>query len=248
MANTPNEAQAIINKFNDSGLLVRTAQLNNAHLEFQDAGAPASEFSGVKEKRYGPKRNWSLIHNRLIAGPYKMVSTAEEEEELKDLQAKGPAGKALLDKKFRSIGLLAAPDAIGNDRFLKFSEADLSSSATMTGQEKTFSPDQFKSQMEGLRNTLLQKQKDYKGRLDNSEIQTVGFNTDAVKALLFKPGGFKDWAEAKPKFQEVVKKITTTNDLPGFTPSTLKEIQIFTYKINETEKTTTLEYLDTLKA
>ena len=248
MPNTPNEAQAIINKFNDSGLLLRTAQLNKAHLEFQDAGAAPSEFSGVKEKRYGPKRNWSLIHNRIIAAPYKMVSTAEDEEELKNLQAKGPDGKTMIDTKFRSIGLLADPYAIGNDRFLKFSETDATSSSNMTGQEKTFSPDQIKSQMERLRNTLLQKQKDYNGRMDNSEIQTVGFNTDAVKALLFKPGCFKDWAEAKPKFQEVVKKITTTNDLPGFTPSTLKEFQIFTYEINETAKTTTLEYLDTLKA
>lgn len=248
----PLEAQQAIEKFSDGGLLIKTVQNNNAHLDFQDAGAEASELSGVAEGRYGPKRNWSLIHKDIIANPYLMASTAEQKEDIERLTANAEKGGLLGGmakgklKGYRSMGLLADPSAIGNDRFIGIHEKDQSSNSTLSQDTSTIPGHDVPGRMEVLRDQLLRKQQAGSGRIDNSEIQTVGFSPNSVLGFLFKPGSFSNWDAAKPHFQNVVNTITSPSELPGYTPSTRTKFFVFTFAVNEANKSTSLTYIDIL--
>jgi hypothetical protein len=249
----PDEASRIINKFSEGGILMKTVTQTNAYKDFQDAGASVSDIPKLREaKRYGAKRNWSLMHHDIIAAPFGMVSTGSELakhntliEETKNNKQDAAVTEQKL-KALRSIAFLADPDEIGSDRFIGIHEKDKASNSHVQDDVKPLSKEEVDAQMKKLRDDLVAKQKGASGRLDNSEIQTLGFNSGAIFGLLFKPGSFATWDAAKPNFQILVNTIASPSSLVGYTPSTRSNFLIFTFTVDEAAKTTDLVYLDTL--
>jgi hypothetical protein len=249
----PPEAREAMLAFASGGLLIKTLQMAKAHLDFQDAGAPPQSRSGKEEGRYGPKRNWSLVQSGLIANPYLMGTTPSELENVKDLheRASQPGLPGELARKslanIRSIASLADPRLIGDDRFLAIHERDATSSATLASAAATMAPDVAKHGLESLKRRLLEKQAQSAGRIENSEIQTVGFSPGAVIGFVFQPGLYSTWADAKPHFQKVVDTIASPQPgLPGFTPSPRESFLIFTFHVDEAAKKSRLVYIESL--
>ncbi len=221
----PREAAQIMRRFNEGGLLIKSLQIPHAHKDFQDADVTLEEAqAAARAGRYGSKRNWSLAHGGIKPSYYKM-------------------GVSMLP---RNMASLADPELIGDERFVEISDTDKASNSRLPADTRTLPPDEARRQMGAVRERLLKKQSESAGRIDNSEIQTVGFSPNAVVGFMFKEGGnLGSWEAARATFQQVVNRITDPgSDLPGFTPSTRERFYVFTY--TETDTGTELVYLDTL--
>jgi hypothetical protein len=225
----PGGARSVIRKFGEGGLLIKSVQMNNAHLDFQDADVSMGQALEAQKTRYGSKRNWSLAHGKLKPNYYKM-------------------GALMMP---RNISLLADPAALGYERFLEMSESDMSSNSKIPEGKRPMDAAVAEEQLAVLKDRLIDKQAASDKALDNSEIQTVGFSSTAIIGFMFKEGGLLgSWDAARASFQLVVNKICSSSGdeakpLLGFTPSTRSEFYVFTYR--EREDGTQLVYLDTLK-
>ena len=199
-------AQLILDQYNEGGLLVHTIQVENAKYEAdnlivslenalhnqdqQITGEPAKE--GQKPGHSG-KRNWSLIHEEITCNPYDM----------------GDDGK-------RFMGVLAQMKDVSN-KYLKIYLADASSNSRIQEKQAILEEKEALSQIGGVLKEL--KQKELKGdNNNNSEIQTLGMDPNALGGLLFhkvKFNRFKEtvqpqsWEEAKPLFQNAINEMAS---------------------------------------
>jgi hypothetical protein len=223
----PPGAMAIQERFADGGMLLRTLMAKNAVSEVTTnleggegigAGAdgPAVDLSGLAgDKEKYAKRNWSLAHRDIVANYYKMDET-------------GPMA--------RSIAALADPALLG-DRYLDFSAQDRSSSgqsAQQAGRALT-SAEGARAHLGRMLAAKREAQQKSPGtQLDNTEINTLGFNSSAIVGFICKgPGDL-------PTLQQVVNALGAKPGAPADA-----EYHVFAYQVHEGR--TELLYLTTLR-
>jgi hypothetical protein len=176
--------EEIAHAFNHGGLLIRTAQMNNAHHELRDNNMSVEDARANN----GHLRKWSMAHADLKPNYYLMG-----------------------DDGTREAAFLALPDKVGNHVVGVHSQDAFSGG--IKPDMKNIPHGTSRTQMNNVLNTLKNDQKARPDdRLDNSEIQTVGMPPASIAGMMFNPAkkfGQKDnstWAESKPKFEQMLQK------------------------------------------
>lgn len=208
----------IIEAFQKDGLLIRTLQLRNAHLEFHNTGENLDSIraQGEANRGHGGLRKWSLAQADLLPNYYKM----------------GDNAGALP----RNMAILALPEKL-QDNITAIHEKD-AFSGNIQADTRYLGREKAREGMQGLLNDLKNQQGEHPGSaLENSEIQTVGVPPDALVGLVFYGSNGQTWEAAKPQFQKAINRAG-----PEFDG---KSYPVFTYKVEGGK--TKLEYLETLK-
>ncbi|WP_447892441.1 dermonecrotic toxin domain-containing protein [Pseudomonas marginalis] len=208
----------IIEAFEKDGLLIRTLQLRNAHLEFHNTGENLDSIraQGDANRGHGGLRKWSLAQADLLPNYYKM----------------GDNAGALP----RNMAILALPEKL-QDNITAIHEKD-AFSGNIQADTRYLGREKAREGMQGLLNDLKNQQGEHPGSaLENSEIQTVGVPPDALVGLVFYGSNGQTWEAAKPQFQKAINRAG-----PEFDG---KSYPVFTYKVEGGK--TQLEYLETLE-
>ncbi len=208
----------IVEAFQTEGLLIRTLQLRNAHLEFHNTheNLESIRSQGDADRGHGGLRKWSLAQADLLPSYYKM----------------GDHAGALP----RNMAILAMPEKL-QDNITAVHEKD-AFSGNIQADTRYLGPEKARESMKSLLRDLKNQQGEHPdSALENSEIQTVGVPPDALVGLVFYGSNGQTWEAAKPQFQKVINR--ASNEFDG------KEYPVFTYKVEGGK--TKLEYLDTLK-
>jgi hypothetical protein len=208
----------IIEAFQTDGLLIRTLQLRNAHLEFHNTGENLDSIraQGEANRGHGGLRKWSLAQADLLPNYYKM----------------GDNAGALP----RNMAILALPEKLQNN-ITAIHEKD-AFSGNIQADTRYLGPEKAREGMQTLLKELKDQQGEHPGSaLENSEIQTVGVPPDALVGLVFYGSNGQTWETAKPQFQKAINRAG-----PEFEG---KSYPVFTYKVEDGK--TKLEYLDMLE-
>ena len=219
----PDEAQTIMDKYLEgSGLLIRSVQDRNAAQEF-NFNDPFNGDGGLDRKMMAGedhlKKNWSLGHGSFAPTIYKFGAETMP----------------------RYMATLADPDQVGDDRYKGVFSSDAASNAKVLEDTPLIPRDQ----VHGTIRRLAESQRG-KVQSDNSEIQTIGFNANAVVGFLFdKPAS--EWPAHKKTFQGVVDTITT--QMPGRQTSTRYVFYVFALhkKIEAGHGKSNLSFIDQLR-
>ncbi|QDG60105.1 dermonecrotic toxin domain-containing protein [Pseudomonas sp. NIBRBAC000502773] len=208
----------IIDAFEKDGLLIRTLQLRNAHLEFHNTGETLDNIraQGDANRAHGGLRKWSLAQADLLPNYYKM----------------GDNAGALP----RNMAILAFPEKL-QDNITAIHEKD-AFSGNIQADTRYIGRENARKGMQDLLTDLKTQQSEHpENPLENSEIQTVGVPPDALAGLVFYGSNGQTWEAAKPQFQRAINRAG-----PEFDG---KSYPVFTYKVEEGK--TRLVYLETLK-
>ena len=211
-------SRSIIEAFQKDGLLIRTLQLRNAHLEFHNTGENLDSIraQGEANRGHGGLRKWSLAQADLLPNYYKM----------------GDNAGALP----RNMAILALPEKL-QDNITAIHEKD-AFSGNIQADTRYLGREKAREGMQGLLNDLKNQQGEHPGSvLENSEIQTVGVPPDALVGLVFYGSNGQTWVAAKPQFQKAINRAG-----PEFDG---KSYPVFTYKVEGGK--TKLAHLETLK-
>ncbi|MFY0751539.1 dermonecrotic toxin domain-containing protein [Pseudomonas sp. NFX5] len=208
----------VIEAFEKDGLLIRTLQLRNAHLEFHNTGETLDNIraQGDANRGHGGLRKWSLAQADLLPNYYKM----------------GDNAGALP----RNMAILAFPEKLQNN-ITAIHEKD-AFSGNIQADTRYMGQENARKGMQDLLTELKTQQGEHPDNpLENSEIQTVGVPPDALAGLVFYGSNGQTWEAAKPQFQRAINRAG-----PEFDG---KSYPVFTYKVEEGK--TRLVYLETLK-
>lgn len=209
--------RTIVEAFQTGGLLIRTLQLRNAHLEFHNTqeNLESIRAQGDTNRGHGGLRKWSLAQADLLPNYYKM----------------GDNAGALP----RNMAILAMPEKL-HDNITAIHEKD-AFSGNIQADTHYLGKEKARESMKSLLRDLQNQQSEHPdSALENSEIQTVGVPPDALVGLVFYGSNGQTWEAAKPQFQNTINR--ASNEFDG------KAYPVFTYKVEGGK--TQLEYLDTL--
>jgi hypothetical protein len=211
--------EQITEAFSKGGLLVRTAQTNNAHYELRDNHISVDQGRDNNDVRL---RKWSMAHSELKPNFFQM----------------GPEHP-------REAAFLALPDKVGN-HVVGVHEKD-NFSGSIRPDMKNMPYEQSKAQMDQVLNTLKTNQRtNPKQQLDNSEIQTVGMPSDSIAGMLFNPAKPKFGQSASETTWEGGGKARFENMLQKAGPDFHgRSFPVFRYQ--DTGSGTRLEHFDTIR-
>ena len=232
----PTDAQKILDEYSKGGLLVHSIQLENAKFEADNLIVTIEEAVHNQDLKVGEqaakpgqraghsgKRNWSIIHDQITCSPYEM----------------GEEGK-------RFMAVLARMEGVAN-KYLEVYAKDASSNAKILKDQQLL---EEKAALVKIQQVLDQLKANPKSK-DNSEIQTLGIDPQALGGLVFHKVKFNQfkkviqpqtWDEARPLFQTAINEMAARGGR--------SEYHIFTYRNNEAEAGpgSTLMYIDTMSA
>jgi hypothetical protein len=180
---TPDDIQ---HAFRNSGLLIRTMQMQHAHKEFDRCGVTVEQAlsHAAGSGGHGGLRKWSLAHADLKPQYFMM---GEEHS--------GP--------RARHLAVLAMPNLAG-EHVVGVHEKD-QGSGNIKPDTQVLAPDESRRQVGVLLNTLKGKQAE-QGNLENCEIQTVGIEPTSMAGLMFNKPGAK-WEDSKAQVQSMLSKV-----------------------------------------
>ncbi|MFI0780215.1 hypothetical protein [Streptomyces sp. NPDC021212] len=239
----PSEAQDLMRKAGEGGVLVRSVQWNNLPYEFtsDDVRTPEASRGRNEAGQHGGLTKWSLLHQDLVPNFFKMHFDPET--------AAPPMS--------RFMGTMADPEAFMDgegSRFLEISSNDRASNNFAPEGSESRSSGEAREELKRLLAEMKERQQGSPGeRLDNTEIQTLGVPSGAVSGFLFSPNGqYANWAQARPTFQKVVDAVCASDapkglkgrDREHFKPSGRREFHVFTCEHGDTSR---LTYLETLR-
>ncbi|MCL9783360.1 hypothetical protein M9194_18180 [Vibrio sp. S4M6] len=158
-SNASEKSKLVLDLFSGDGLLIRSVQTKNLWHEL--TGETQNDT-----KTTASKRNWSLMSSELKDNYYKM----------------GPE-TGLMPRDF---AVLASPHGL-SENVIGIYETDQASSSSEPIDKQTLSSEEVMVGLSKLKSNLVEKQKSTTGRIDNSEIQTLGLNPKGVVGLLFYP-------------------------------------------------------------